>query len=269
MLGFQLTTAVTFGPLPTGQGTWIRGWLIVLTGLAFWAGGLAAWRLEPWGWLLGHSWRSSASSRRSSPCLGTGNLSYALAILRLPVHPALVPEPAPRSRRPSASPRNSLAASPKGSLMTDRSLDELGPVDSRHRRIPGRPAELHRRGRGRAAAAPRRRHHPGHGPADPTQERGRVGRCPGAVGPRRARGDSAGSRPTSPRPWPRRTSITWPPRWVPGSVAGVLVYENLWAAPLASAIRRAGGQLSPMAGFRPGHHRRHRGRRRALEPEGV
>ena len=29
----------------------------------------------------------------------------------------------------------------------------------------------------------------------------------------------------------------------PGSIAGVLVYENLWAAPFASAVRRAGGQL--------------------------
>jgi hypothetical protein len=29
----------------------------------------------------------------------------------------------------------------------------------------------------------------------------------------------------------------------PGSVAGVLVYENLWAAPFASAARHAGGQL--------------------------
>ena len=29
----------------------------------------------------------------------------------------------------------------------------------------------------------------------------------------------------------------------PGSVAAVLVYENLWAAPFASALRRAGGQL--------------------------
>ncbi|GAA1443137.1 DUF6325 family protein [Leifsonia poae] len=29
----------------------------------------------------------------------------------------------------------------------------------------------------------------------------------------------------------------------PGSVAGVLVYENLWAAPFAAAVRRAGGQL--------------------------
>lgn len=29
----------------------------------------------------------------------------------------------------------------------------------------------------------------------------------------------------------------------PGSVAGVIVWENLWAAPFASAARRAGGQL--------------------------
>ena len=29
----------------------------------------------------------------------------------------------------------------------------------------------------------------------------------------------------------------------PGSSAGILVYENVWAAPFASAIRRSGGQL--------------------------
>lgn len=29
----------------------------------------------------------------------------------------------------------------------------------------------------------------------------------------------------------------------PGSVAGVIVYENLWAAPFGAAARRAGGQL--------------------------
>ncbi|MGZ5410420.1 MAG: DUF6325 family protein [Aeromicrobium sp.] len=29
----------------------------------------------------------------------------------------------------------------------------------------------------------------------------------------------------------------------PGSTAGVLIWENLWAAPFASAVRRAGGQL--------------------------
>jgi hypothetical protein len=29
----------------------------------------------------------------------------------------------------------------------------------------------------------------------------------------------------------------------PGSVAGVLIYENVWAAPFGAAMRRAGGQL--------------------------
>ena len=29
----------------------------------------------------------------------------------------------------------------------------------------------------------------------------------------------------------------------PGSTAGVLIWENLWAAPFASALRRSGGQL--------------------------
>ena len=29
----------------------------------------------------------------------------------------------------------------------------------------------------------------------------------------------------------------------PGSVAGVLIYENIWAGPFASAARRAGGRL--------------------------
>jgi hypothetical protein len=29
----------------------------------------------------------------------------------------------------------------------------------------------------------------------------------------------------------------------PGSSAGILVYENVWAAPFAKALRRAGGQL--------------------------
>jgi hypothetical protein len=29
----------------------------------------------------------------------------------------------------------------------------------------------------------------------------------------------------------------------PGTIAGVLVWENVWAAPFASAARRAGGQL--------------------------
>ena len=30
----------------------------------------------------------------------------------------------------------------------------------------------------------------------------------------------------------------------PGSSAGILVYENVWAGPFASALRRGGGQLA-------------------------
>jgi Family of unknown function (DUF6325) len=36
----------------------------------------------------------------------------------------------------------------------------------------------------------------------------------------------------------------------PGSIAGVLVWENSWAAPFASAIRRAGASWWPAAGSR-------------------
>jgi hypothetical protein len=84
MLGFQMTTAVTSGPLPSGQGTWIWGWLVVLTGLAFWIGGLAAWRLQPFGWLLGHVLAIIGIIEAIFALLGTGNLSYALAISTFP-----------------------------------------------------------------------------------------------------------------------------------------------------------------------------------------
>ena len=30
----------------------------------------------------------------------------------------------------------------------------------------------------------------------------------------------------------------------PGTSAGVLIYENVWAAPFATAVRRAGGQVA-------------------------
>jgi hypothetical protein len=84
MLGLQMTTAVTFGPLQSGSGTWIWGWIIVLTGVAFWAGGLAAWRLEPWGWALGHILAILGIIEAIFALLGTGNLNYALASTAFP-----------------------------------------------------------------------------------------------------------------------------------------------------------------------------------------
>jgi len=85
MLGFQFTTAVTFGPLEAGSGAWFWGWLLVLTGLAFWAGGLAAWRLEPWGWLLGQLLAIIGIIEAIFALLGTGSLNYALATTAFPL----------------------------------------------------------------------------------------------------------------------------------------------------------------------------------------
>ena len=84
LLGFQLTTAVTFGPLPSGEGTWIWGWLLVLTGLAFWTAGVAAWRLQPFGWILGHFLAILGIIEAIFALLGTGNLGYALATTAFP-----------------------------------------------------------------------------------------------------------------------------------------------------------------------------------------
>jgi hypothetical protein len=85
MLGFQMTTAVTFGPLEAGSGAWIWGWLIVLTGLAFWAGGLAAWRLLPFGWMLGQVLAIVGIIEGIFALLGTGSLEYALATTTFPL----------------------------------------------------------------------------------------------------------------------------------------------------------------------------------------
>ena len=51
----------------------------------------------------------------------------------------------------------------------------------------------------------------------------------------------------------------------PGSVAGVVVWENRWAAPFAAAARRAGGQLDRV---RPDPDPGHRGVHRARDGPG-
>ena len=83
-VGLQLTTSVTFGPIEAGSGAWVWGWFIVLTGLAFWAGGVAAWRLMPWGWLLGHFLAILGVIEAIFALLGTGSLNYALASTAFP-----------------------------------------------------------------------------------------------------------------------------------------------------------------------------------------
>ena len=85
VLGLQMTTAVTFGPLQAGQGTWFWGWVVVLTGLGFWAGGVAAWSLQPWGWMLGHFLAIFGLIEAVFALLGTGNLNYALAVTGFPL----------------------------------------------------------------------------------------------------------------------------------------------------------------------------------------
>ena len=42
--------------------------------------------------------------------------------------------------------------------------------------------------------------------------------------------------------WPMRTSRQ-PEALEPGTSAALLVYENVWAAPFATAVRKSGGQL--------------------------
>lgn len=83
--GLQLTTAVTFGPVPTGTGAWVWGWIIVLTGVALWAGGLAAWALQPWGWILGHFLAILGLLEIFFIVIGTGTINYALAATGFPL----------------------------------------------------------------------------------------------------------------------------------------------------------------------------------------
>ena len=85
MLGFQMTTFVTFGPGQLGSGTWIWGWIIVLTGVAFWAGGLACWSLQPWGWQLAWILAIIGLFEAFFALIGTGSLNYALASVGWPL----------------------------------------------------------------------------------------------------------------------------------------------------------------------------------------
>jgi hypothetical protein len=85
ILGLQMTTAVTFGPLPQGTGTWIWGWLIVITGVTYAGVGVGFWILHPLAWVGGQLLSVIGIFEAIAAFLGTGNLGYGLATAAFPL----------------------------------------------------------------------------------------------------------------------------------------------------------------------------------------
>ena len=85
VMGLQMTTAVTFGPLQTGSGAWFWGWVIVITGVIFVAAAFALWALQPWAWMLGFLLAVFGLIEGIFALLGTGSLNYAMATTFFPL----------------------------------------------------------------------------------------------------------------------------------------------------------------------------------------
>jgi hypothetical protein len=85
VMGLKMTTSVTFGPLEFGGGTWFWGWVIVLTGLLFWAAAGAAWTLQPWAWMLGMFLAAWGLLQGFFIIIGYGTWEMALAATGWPV----------------------------------------------------------------------------------------------------------------------------------------------------------------------------------------
>ena len=83
--GLQLTTAVTFGHMPTGTGEWLWGWIIVLTGLLFWGAGAAALGGQAWAWTLGMFLALWGLFQAAIIIIGVGTLEQALIATMFPV----------------------------------------------------------------------------------------------------------------------------------------------------------------------------------------
>ena len=85
LMGLQMTTAVTFGPLQTGSGAWFWGWVIVITGVIFVAAAFALWALQPWAWMLAFLLAVFGLIEGIFALLGTGSLNYAMATTFFPL----------------------------------------------------------------------------------------------------------------------------------------------------------------------------------------
>ena len=137
--------------------------------------------------------------------------------------------------------------------MTDRSLDELGPVDYLIVEFPAGQQNFTGEGRGRAPSAPRRRHHPDHGHRHPpeghdgtvmAQELGDLEELGELAADRdRARPDAGrgGRRTTSRRPWTRAAS---PACWCTRT-CGPRRSPRPCAVPVASSSPTAGSPSRP------------------------
>ena len=85
LMGLQMTTAVTFGPLQAGSGSWFWGWFIVITGVIFVGAAFALWALQPWAWMLAFLLAVLGLIEGIFALLGTGSLQYAMATTFFPL----------------------------------------------------------------------------------------------------------------------------------------------------------------------------------------
>jgi hypothetical protein len=85
LAGLQLTTSVTFGPVPAGTGTWFWGWVIILTGVLFWGAAGAALALQVWAWQLGMFLALWGLFQAFLIVLGTGTWEMAVAATAWPL----------------------------------------------------------------------------------------------------------------------------------------------------------------------------------------
>ena len=126
--------------------------------------------------------------------------------------------------------------------MTDRSLDELGPVDYLIVEFPAGAQNFTGEGADELVASMT----PASSGSWTSSSSRRARTAPSMaqeLGDLDELGELGGSRPQLAQTLAEEDVDNLAAAMDPGSVAGVLVYENLWAAPFASAMRRAGGQL--------------------------
>ena len=83
--GAQMTTAVTFGVMPSGTGEWFWGWVIILTGVLFWLAAGALLSGQVWAWQLGMFIALWGLFQAAIIVIGIGTLEHALIATGFPL----------------------------------------------------------------------------------------------------------------------------------------------------------------------------------------